>query len=194
MTTIIAKNQTAGNLTLAQLDAPNGVIPASGQVTLTDTNNLSEILNNSELLAYINAGDVILNDGSQDFTQSESVALMSSALQMQDNRYNTVVFQAEYDNGNSGTSVNVDWRDGQKHFLTLTDNTTITFDNPFGTCNLSLRVKQDATGGRSITWPVNVKWPGGVAPTITSTSNAVDIISFYYDGTDYYGVATLDFS
>ena len=38
MTVLIAVNQTAGALTLAQLSVPDREIPASGQVTLTDWN------------------------------------------------------------------------------------------------------------------------------------------------------------
>ena len=38
MTTIIAKNQTAGDLALTRLVAPDAKIPASGQAQLTDWN------------------------------------------------------------------------------------------------------------------------------------------------------------
>lgn len=31
---------------------------------------------------------------------------------------------------------------------------------------------------RTITWPGSVKWPGGTAPTMTSTSTKKDVISF----------------
>lgn len=42
---------------------------------------------------------------------------------------------------------------------------------------------------RTITWPGSVKWPGGTAPTMTSTNNKKDIISFISDdaGTTWYG-------
>lgn len=43
-------------------------------------------------------------------------------------------------------------------------------------------LRQDATGGRTVTWPngaggqPKVLWPGGVAPTLTAAANALDII------------------
>jgi hypothetical protein len=47
-------------------------------------------------------------------------------------------------------------------------------------------LKQDATGGRSVTWST-VKYPGGTAPTITATASRMDILSFFADGTNWYG-------
>lgn len=58
--------------------------------------------------------------------------------------------------------------------------------------SLTLILRQDATGGRVITFPASVKWEGGVAPTLSTTSNAVDIITmFTVDGgvTIYAGLA-----
>lgn len=49
------------------------------------------------------------------------------------------------------------------------------------TCYL-LQLKQDSVGGR--TWATTgIKWPGGVAPTLSTAANAVDIFIFYFDGT-----------
>lgn len=51
-----------------------------------------------------------------------------------------------------------------------------------------LKVEQDATGGRTInTWPANTLWPKGVKPVFTNNPNSVDIVSFYYDGTNFFG-------
>ena len=38
-----------------------------------------------------------------------------------------------------------------------------------------------------------VKWPGGVAPTFNTASGKIDIVSFYWDGTNYYGMGSVDF-
>lgn len=42
--------------------------------------------------------------------------------------------------------------------------------------SLTLFLTQDATGGRSVTWPASVRWPGGTAPTL-SAANKVDIVT-----------------
>jgi hypothetical protein len=103
-----------------------------------------------------------------------------------------VTFDSEYGNGAGATTV--DWTNGQKQELALTSSPTLTFSAPSGVGNFLLRVVQDGVGSRTITWPASVKWPGGSAPTLSTAASSIDIVSFYYDGTDYYGVASLAFS
>ena len=70
--------------------------------------------------------------------------------------------------------------------LTLTGNTTIAPSNVPANGRVwsgSIAAKQDATGGRTITWPTGTKYAGGVAPPATTTANALDIWSLMtYDG------------
>jgi len=72
--TIIAKNQTAGDLALTQLIAPDRKIPASGQVQLTDWNTVSEIQSDKQLKAYITSDDVLLNINGTDQNKAQSLA------------------------------------------------------------------------------------------------------------------------
>lgn len=90
-------------------------------------------------------------------------------------------------------TVAVNWQSASKQKVRLTDNTTLTFTAPDGTGHVMLIVKQDATGGHTVTWPAAVKWPGGIAPTLTSAANAIDVFTLYYDGEDYLGNASYDF-
>lgn len=108
----------------------------------------------------------------------------------------TASFGSEYSNGSqSGPSYTIDWNNGQKQTITLAGNiTTLTLTAPAGVGNFLLRIVQDATGSRTITWPSSVKWPGGTAPTLSSGPNQEDIVTFYYNGTNYYGVASLNFA
>jgi hypothetical protein len=101
---------------------------------------------------------------------------------------------AEVDDGNSGTADTIDWTTGMFHKSTMTGNCTYTFTAPSGPARVQLKLVQDATGSRTATWPAAVKWPGGTAPTLSTAANAIDIITFYYDGTNYYGVDSLNFS
>ena len=77
--------------------------------------------------------------------------------------------------------------------LTLTGNTTISPSGiPANTRMVSatLVAKQDATGGRTITWPAGTKYAGGVSPPATTTANALDIWSIMtYDGGTTYIVS-----
>lgn len=50
-----------------------------------------------------------------------------------------------------------------------------------------LFVKQDGTGSRTLAYNAVFKWPGGVAPVLSTGANALDILSFVSDGTNMYG-------
>lgn len=93
---------------------------------------------------------------------------------------------------NTGTAYAINLSTGNVFELTLTGNCTFTFTNPPAsgkTGSFTLILKQDATGSRTRTWPASVKWPGGVAPTLSTTANRVDILTFFTldGGTTWYG-------
>jgi hypothetical protein len=76
--------------------------------------------------------------------------------------------------------------------LTLTGNVTFTFSNsPSGRAfSFTVVAKQDATGGRTITWPAGSKYAGAVTPPATTTANAIDIWSVMtYDAGSTYIVS-----
>jgi hypothetical protein len=79
---------------------------------------------------------------------------------------------------------------------TLTASTPCTFampTSPVAGQSFILRLTQAATGMTTATF-TGVKWPGGTVPTITATASAVDIISFVYIGTAWYGNAAQAFA
>jgi len=79
---------------------------------------------------------------------------------------------------------------------TLTASTPCTFampTSPVAGQSFILRLTQAATGMTTATF-TGVKWPGGTVPTITATASAVDILSFVYIGTSWYGNAAQAFA
>lgn len=65
--------------------------------------------------------------------------------------------------------------------LTLTGDTTIAFSNARNGARFTLELIQDATGGRTVTWPT-VQWPNNQPPVLSRTSGARDIFTFYREG------------
>lgn len=88
---------------------------------------------------------------------------------------------------NSGTAITLALTNGTFQIITLTGNATITMPTAVSGKSFIMLLKQDGTGGRTVTWST-VVWPGGTAPTITSTASKSDLYSFFSDGTNWYGV------
>lgn len=94
----------------------------------------------------------------------------------------------------SSNEATVNWQNSNKAKLTLSENvTTFNFTAPSNPCNLLLRVIQDSSP-RTISWPAAVKWAGGTAPTLTTTAGRIDIMTFYWSGSHYYGSYIQDFN
>lgn len=91
--------------------------------------------------------------------------------------------------GAVGATETIDWTAGSDQTIVLDDNCVLSFTDPGSsvTSNLILRIQQDATGSRTVTWPASVRWAGGVAPTLTTTATRFDIFEFWFDGTYYIG-------
>ena len=88
----------------------------------------------------------------------------------------------------------IDWTLGNKFKFTFgAANETFTFTAPSNPCNLILILVQDATGSRTATWPATVKWAERTAPTLTTTGAYIDVVSFFWTGSEYLGQAALNF-
>ena len=89
------------------------------------------------------------------------------------------------------STITPDVANGNVQTVTLTGNVTFNaFGNPEAGQSLTLIVKQDGTGSRLLT--SSMKWAGG-AKTLTTAANSVDIISVFYDGTNYWASLGTDF-
>jgi hypothetical protein len=87
---------------------------------------------------------------------------------------------------NSSTAITLNLANGTVQIITLTGNCTITMPTAVSGKSFIMFLKQDATGGRTVTWST-VVWPNATAPTITSTASRQDIYSFFSDGTSWFG-------
>jgi hypothetical protein len=87
---------------------------------------------------------------------------------------------------NTSTAITISLTNGTVQFLTLTGNATITMPTAVAGKSFTVLLKQDGTGGRTVTW-TTVVWPSGTAPTITTTASKMDKFVFTSDGTNWYG-------
>jgi len=105
----------------------------------------------------------------------------------------SIGFTAQSATGDGTTTI--DWGAGNVFNFQFQDtlSETFTFTAPSNPGVFVLKLSQ-GLGGELATWPASVKWPGGTAPTLSTGSGNVDIVRFYYDGTNYYGTYDLNFS
>lgn len=73
-------------------------------------------------------------------------------------------------------------------YITLTANCVLTFPAAAVGRSFLLALTQGGAGSFTVTWPGTVKWAGGTAPTLTTTSGKTDVLSFVcIDGTNWLG-------
>jgi len=106
---------------------------------------------------------------------------------------NSIGFTAQSATGDGTTTIT--WDNGNVFNFTFgAFNETFTFTAPTKPGDFIIKLVQDGVGSRTATWPATVKWPGGTAPTLSTAAGAIDLIRFYFDGTNYYGTFDLNFS
>jgi len=87
-----------------------------------------------------------------------------------------------------GATITFDRDVSKLHTVTLGGNRTLALSNMAVGDRIILRLVQDGTGSRTVTWFSTIKWGGGSAPTLATTANRVDVFGFLctsagnYDG------------
>lgn len=80
------------------------------------------------------------------------------------------------------------------HDVTLTGNCTFTLPTLTSgkACAITVILRQDGTGSRTVTWPGSVSWVTGTAPTLKTAASAVDLVTlFTVDGGTTWGGAAV---
>ncbi len=130
-------------------------------------------------------GDIfVYNSSNTKFEKNTSNSKFTKLVQTPKETINAI-------SANSG-SVNVDATLAPVHTMTLTGNTTYTFTNMTAGTSTLLIIKvnaNDKTATFTSDGSTLVKFSGG-APTLTITSGQIDIVSVFFDGTDFIGSIT----
>lgn len=181
---VIANNSPGTN---GQVLATNGTATYWISQPLPGGVNTSVLFNDSG--AFGGTSGFTFNKSTNNMTVANTVTIGGS-LQMGNNAVQNAQLRSykEFVSANSTTTgaTTLDFSQTNVFRHVLTGNVTYTFSNPPANNILyscTLVTQQDATGGRVITWPASVKWPGALQPPQTTTGNAVDVWNFItYDG------------
>lgn len=181
-----------GRLTLRDATAPENWITysVSAYTTATGYGKLTiAVVDSSATVTLAGEVSIEFDAGPTGVLLADGTVALSAAWDVGNQRIDDVrsmSYEGEVDNGNSGAADTIDWTTGALQKSTLTGNCTYTFTAPQPWTAIQLRVVQDATGGRTVTWPGSVIWDVGYAPNMADGPSVETIISGYYDGTNYY--------
>lgn len=153
-------NYVIENTTAAEWEC--GIGTMSGTSTLVRT-TVTASSNNNSAVNFSSGTKNIWIDATANYLNSLSASVGG---------YNLVV-----DPG-SGT-ITFDVTTGKIQELTLTRaGTQLALSNDQIGQTYEIILKQDATGGRTVSWFAGILWPGGVTPTLTTNSGKRDVFSF----------------
>ena len=65
------------------------------------------------------------------------------------------------------------------HTVTLGGNRTLAVSNATAGQFFYIRLLQDGSGSRTVTWFSTITWAGAAAPTLTTTANRADLFAFF---------------
>lgn len=97
-------------------------------------------------------------------------------------------FKTPLEDNTDGSTITFDLNAANTHTVTLGGNRTLALSNVDAGQKFIIRLVQDGTGSRTVTWFSTIKWPGGTTPTLTTTANKTDVFGFIctsagnYDG------------
>lgn len=91
-----------------------------------------------------------------------------------------------YTPAGAGTAT-LDLSKGNIHHITMpAGNITIALSNGTAGQVFIIRILQDGSGSRTVTWFTTIKWAGGLAPTLTTTASKADTFGFEITGSNTY--------
>lgn len=130
------------------------------------------------------------NEGMRVFVNDENTAYVfdGSAWIPETAIHHSVIVTAS-----SGSSLTLDIAAGTTQDITLdSSSVALSLSNPAASGKagqMTIIIRQDGTGGRTITWPGSVLWAGGTAPTLSGGASAVDIFQLMTSdgGTSWFG-------
>lgn len=191
-TTIVGTDttQTLTNKSIAVSQITSGTLPNATVFTVpaSSTFRFNYSTGDPSLIISTTASETSMfsPNGNQYVSTNNSNVVVGGPMEV-NGQYASLTFSLT-----DGATIAVNWNNSNVQKVTLGGNRTFTFSNPKTGGRYLLVLVQDATGSRTVTWPT-IKWAGGSAPTLTTGANKTDLITLIYDGTHYYGVASLNF-
>lgn len=155
----------------------------SGANSLIDINNNFATLNPTGNVVGDTATQTLTNKTLTTPVINQINASTNTSIQQNAGTYSNI---QTYSPAGAGTAT-LDLSKGNIHHITMpAGNITIAISNgTAGQCFI-VRILQDGTGSRTVTWFTTIKWVGGSAPTLTGTASKADTLGFEVTGSSTY--------
>ena len=101
--------------------------------------------------------------------------------------FNTISAREQFQTLGYAASIGWDVAVGNSARVTLTGNGSMQVPAHLTAGAYILIIKQDAVGGRLMSWSPQYKFPSGITPVLSTAPNAEDIVSLFSDGISLYG-------
>ena len=184
----------AGSLVFSsspQLVTPNLGNPASGILTSCTGYTIDNVTGvNSNLTNFLKNGSAVdLRTGTVGTTGGAGNLVFSSGPTLSGKvRFSASSYMDIDTVSASGSTVTLDMDQTNQFRVDMGANvTTFNVTNAADGQGLVIRFAQDSTGSRTIAWPSEFKWPGGVTPVLSTGANAVDVLQATRYGSVWYG-------
>ena len=181
---------TAGGVGVAKALWVGTTANVAGAVTLQSTLGVTGVATFSAAPIYssLTASSAVATDASKALVSVTNTGTGSNVLATSPTINNPTVtnyVESVVAIGNSSTSQTLALTNGTVQTVTMTGNCTFTM--PTATAGKSfVLIVSSGAGGFTGTF-TSVKWPNNGAPTLTTTASRWDILTFFADGTNWYG-------
>jgi hypothetical protein len=187
-TNIVASQELIGAnvvVTKAQL----GNATTTGQIVITTNGEVTS--NSNGVFAFKLFGGNVSLEGTTLTNNVGNLVIAASTgnvVDVSNLQLSSFVEKIDTINNANGTQSLDITQNGSIQILNITGNITIdTITNMIAGRSMTLVLKQDATGGRTLTSSMKF---AGASKTLSTAANAIDIMSIFYDGTNYYASLT----
>lgn len=171
---------TSMSMTVANLfTSPTLTTPILGVATATSVNGST--VPSSDTLVGRATTDTLTNKTLTTPVINQINTSSSISVQINAGSYNNIQTYTP-----AGTAT-LDLSKGNIHHITMpAGNITIALSNgTAGQCFI-VRILQDGTGSRTVTWFTTIRWAGGSAPTLTTAASKADTVGFEITGSSTY--------
>jgi hypothetical protein len=97
----------------------------------------------------------------------------------------------EFDVLNAESTVSINFDDSPAQHIDMAGNVHLELTN--GLSGQAYVIRVENGGSFTMSFDSNILWPSGTAPTITTGDGSIDLLNFYYDGTNFYGSFAQDY-